>query len=50
MADILILANSTKNRGFCIAGKDIAANRRIRLAGGQNGSELNLNQMRLFQN
>ena len=45
MADIFILANSRKNRGFCVAGKDIETNRWIRLVGDPNGSELNLNQI-----
>jgi hypothetical protein len=45
MADILILANSTKNRGFCVAGKNIVSNRWVRLVGDQNGAELNLNQI-----
>jgi len=45
MADILVLANSKKNRGFCVAGKDIDSNRWVRLVGDQNGAELNLNQI-----
>jgi hypothetical protein len=45
MADILILANSTKKGGFCVAGKDIISNRWFRLVGDQNGSELYLNQI-----
>ena len=45
MADILILANSKKNRGFCVAGKDIASNRWVRLVGDQNGAELTLSQI-----
>jgi hypothetical protein len=45
MSNILILANSRKNRGFCVAGKDIETNRWVRLVGDPNGAELNLNQI-----
>jgi hypothetical protein len=45
MSDILILANSRKNRGFCVAGKDIETNKWVRLVGDSNGAELNLNQI-----
>jgi hypothetical protein len=45
MSDILILANSRKTRGFCVAGKDIETNRWVRLVGDSNGAELNLNQI-----
>ena len=45
MADILILANSTKEGGFCVAGKDIASNKWVRLVGDQNGAELSLSQV-----
>jgi hypothetical protein len=44
MADILILANSKKNRGYCVAGKDIQTNRWMRIVGDQPGSELSLAQ------
>jgi hypothetical protein len=45
MTDILILANSRKNNGFCVAGKDIISNRWVRLVGAPNGAELNLSQI-----
>jgi hypothetical protein len=45
MADILILANSTKNGGFCVAGKDIVSNKWIRLVGDKDGAELTLSQI-----
>jgi hypothetical protein len=45
MADILILANSTKKGGFCVAGKDIVLNSWVRLVGDRNGAELNLSQI-----
>jgi hypothetical protein len=45
MVDILILANSTKKGGFCVAGKDIVSNSWVRLVGDQNGAELNLSQI-----
>ena len=45
MTDMLVLANSKKNRGFCVAGKDIYSNRWVRLVGDQNGAELYLNQI-----
>jgi hypothetical protein len=45
MADILILANSTKEGGFCVAGKDIVSNRWVRLVGDQDGAELSLSQI-----
>jgi hypothetical protein len=45
MADILILANSTKEGGYCVAGKDIASNRWVRLVGDKDGAELSLNQI-----
>jgi hypothetical protein len=44
MADILILANSTKKRGYCVAGKEIASNKWIRLVANSMGAELGLNQ------
>jgi hypothetical protein len=46
VADILILANSKKNKGFCVAGKDVMSNKWVRIVGDQNGAELNLNQLR----
>ena len=45
MADILILANSKKYKGFCVAGKDIVSNRWVRLVGDQVGAELTLSQI-----
>jgi hypothetical protein len=45
MAEILILANSTKNGGYCVAGKNIVSNSWVRLVSNQNGAELNLNQI-----
>jgi hypothetical protein len=45
MPDILILANSRKNRGFCVAGKDVETNRWVRLVGDPTGLELNFNQI-----
>ena len=45
MVDILILANSTKQGGFCVAGKDIISNKWIRLVGDKNGAELTLSQI-----
>ncbi|MDR2194639.1 MAG: hypothetical protein LBP19_09315 [Treponema sp.] len=45
MADILILANSTKKGGFCVAGKDIETNRWVRIVGSPKGLALNSNQI-----
>jgi len=42
MTDILILANSKKNNGYCVAGKDIITNKWVRIVGDQNGAELYL--------
>jgi hypothetical protein len=44
MFDVLVLANSRKNNGYCIAGKDIHTNQWIRIVGDQHGAELNLAQ------
>jgi hypothetical protein len=44
MVDILILANSVKNQGFCVAGKDVVSNKWLRLVGDKDGAELYLNQ------
>jgi len=46
MADVLILANSKKNKGYCVAGKDIKTNKWIRIVGDQNGAELYLNHLK----
>ena len=45
MADILILANSKKKGGYCVAGKEIMSNKWFRLVGDSMGSELNLSQI-----
>jgi hypothetical protein len=45
MADIMILANSTKKGGFCVAGKDIRTNRWVRIVGRPDGSALYSNQI-----
>jgi hypothetical protein len=45
LADILILANSIKEGGFCVAGKDIVSNKWVRLVGDQDGAELSLSQI-----
>ena len=45
MADIFILANSTKEGGYCVAGKDITSNKWVRLVGDKGGAELSLNQI-----
>jgi hypothetical protein len=45
MADLLILANSKKNNGYCVAGKDIISNKWIRFVGNPNGAELNVIQI-----
>jgi hypothetical protein len=46
MADILILANSRKHNGFCVAGKDVISNKWVRIVGDKEGAELNLNQLK----
>ncbi len=46
MSDVLVLANSRKKSGYCVAGKDIATNRWIRVVGNSNGSELNFSQIK----
>jgi len=43
MANIHILANSRKLSGYCVAGKDVATNKWVRLVGDKNGAELDLN-------
>jgi hypothetical protein len=44
MADVWILANSMKNGGYCVAGKNINTNQWIRIVGDPRGAELNLAQ------
>jgi len=39
------LANSKKNRGYCVAGRDVITNKWVRLVGDSDGAELNLNQI-----
>jgi hypothetical protein len=40
--DILILANSRKNGGYCVAGKDVITNEWIRIVGDTDGAKLDL--------
>jgi hypothetical protein len=46
MADILLLANSYKHGGYCVAGKDINNNKWVRIVGDQEGSALTLAQLK----
>jgi hypothetical protein len=43
--DVLILANSRKNGGYCVAGKDVTTNEWIRIVGDPNGAKLDLTQI-----
>jgi len=45
MADILILANSIKNNGYCVAGIEVNSKKWIRIVGDQDGAELYLDQL-----
>jgi hypothetical protein len=43
---VLILANSIKHKGHCVAGKELATNTWIRFVGDENGKELSKEQIK----
>lgn len=45
MADLLILANSRKKGGYCVAGKDVLTNKWVRIVKDADGTELSLAQI-----
>jgi hypothetical protein len=45
MSNIIILAVSRKNNGFCVAGKDVNTNQWVRLVSSVNGGPLYCNQI-----
>jgi hypothetical protein len=47
MSIILILADSNKNNGYCIAGKDMTSNRWVRIVSNPMGGALSWNQKAL---